>query len=88
MDKLQNIKPKVPNLPKIFNGYVYLLTHLTDLRFRFIMNTKNINYYIITITYSGNTDKKITYRKENNRNYISYRYMKDKSPSSNTIEIT
>ena len=87
MEKLQSIKPKVPNIQKIFNGYVYLITHLTDLRLRLIMNNRQLNYYIITITYKGYTEKKITYRKENNKNYISYRYLKDNSPSSNTIEI-
>lgn len=49
LQKLKNIKPILPELPKIKNGPIYLYKHLTHLRYNLVKNNKHIKYFIINI---------------------------------------
>lgn len=53
LDKLKLIKPILQDIPKIKNSPVYLYKHLTNLRYHFIKNNKNLNYFIINIHISS-----------------------------------
>jgi hypothetical protein len=82
MDILQKRKPEVPNISRLLNSSVYLLTHLTDMRHKFIMNNGNLNYYKIQIKFIPNKNPNlISYRKKNRlHDYISYRKEHENGP--------
>lgn len=58
IEKLQQIKPSRGELPKITSNCL-LLRKISDLRFRFLQNNDNINYYIIIININGKDNEKV-----------------------------
>ena len=68
IDRLQEIKPLRGDLPKITN-YCLLLRKISDLRYRFVKNNININYYIIIININGkDNDSTVFFRLDSNTN--------------------
>ena len=87
MTKVQLKKPDAPTNQKIFNGYVYLITHLSDLRKKFVDNNTNINFYMISITFYGQFTTGVYYNKINSKIYKSYRFQNDTGPYCESFEI-
>jgi hypothetical protein len=50
VDNLMQKRPVPPLSPKCFNVPIALMTHLTDLRWKFIMNNKDMCYYVVKIS--------------------------------------
>lgn len=68
IEQLQEIKPTRGELPKITNSCL-LLRKISDLRYRFLKNNNNINYYIIIVKINGKSnDKVISFRLDSNTN--------------------
>lgn len=82
MENLQSMKPEPPNMLKKYNYPLYLLTHLTDLRSRFIKHNKKLNYYVIVLFYNNtNTKQTVMYNKPNKKyTYMSYRTTNSNGP--------
>lgn len=55
INKLMTSKPRPPNIPKIFNAPIALMSQLSDLRLKFIKNNLGIKYYLLCIKFPGNT---------------------------------
>ena len=82
MEKLQKSKPEVPNLTKFSNSSVYLITHLTDMRQKFLNNNHHLNYFKIDIQFVHNSNNDvISYKKKNRtQQFISYRKQREIGP--------
>ena len=88
MNIIQQQKPITPVRTKIFNSKIYLMTHLTDLRSKFISNNEQIKYYVFDIHYnfSDINCTPIQYKKTSTSfTYESRRLMADNGPYCNTI---
>jgi hypothetical protein len=57
IDKYLLEKPKPPLYPRMCNAPYALVTHLSDMRLKFIRNNKDLRYYMIRIHFSGNIPK-------------------------------
>ena len=57
IDKYLLEKPKPPIYPRMCNAPYALVTHLSDMRLKFIRNNKALKYYMIRIHFSGNIPK-------------------------------
>ena len=82
MEKLQKSKPEVPNLTKFSNSSVYLITHLTDMRQKFMMKNSHLNYFKIQVQFINNPNNSIISYKKKNRTheFISYRKEREIGP--------
>lgn len=54
VDKYLPTKPKPPVIPKIYNAPFNLLTHLTEMRWKFVKINPAINYYLIRVKFPCN----------------------------------
>jgi len=79
INELKKIKPRKPTLPKIIYGPEYLMNNLTDLRFKFVKNNKNIKYFIIKIIFPNNSNQynPIYYYDDSNRLVLKKRLFHD-----------
>jgi hypothetical protein len=59
--KLRENKPMRPNTPKIIRGPDYLFSQLTGMRCKLLNKNKNLNYYMIKISYPNSFDYNINY---------------------------
>lgn len=53
VNEFLRVKPVPPMMPKILNAPYTLITHLSNLRAKFVYRNKDIKYYLIQITFSG-----------------------------------
>jgi len=57
IDKYMHSKPRPPMYPRMSNAPYALMTHLSDMRLKFIRNNKDLRYYMIRVHFSGNIPK-------------------------------
>jgi hypothetical protein len=57
IDRYLNNKPRPPLYPKICNAPLALMTHLSDMRLKFIQNNKDLRYYLIKVHFSAKIQK-------------------------------
>ena len=57
IDRFLNNKPRPPLYPKICNAPLALMTHLSDMRLKFIQNNKDLRYYLIKVHFSAKIQK-------------------------------
>jgi hypothetical protein len=57
IDKYLVNKPRPPIYPRMCNAPYALITHLSDMRLKFIKNNKDLKYYLIRVHFSGNIPK-------------------------------
>lgn len=89
MKKHQREKPEYPELQKIFNGYVYLITHLSHMRKKFLENTDNLNYYIIQLNFNIRpSNSYLDYYRLNGKKYRSFRLISSNGPYCKSEIIT
>lgn len=55
ISELQEIKPRKKNLPSLVNNSM-ILSRISNMRYRFLKNNKNLNYYIIEINIKNNNN--------------------------------
>ena len=61
INELQKIKPRKKNLPSLVNNSM-ILSKISNMRYRFIKNNKNLNFYIIEINIKNNNNIYSRYR--------------------------
>ena len=72
IDELQKIKPKKIDTPSLLNNSM-ILSKLSQMRYRFIKNNKNLNYYLIEIFISNSSNSKPIHFKLPNSNIWNFR---------------
>jgi len=88
MTNLQSMKPENPNITKLFNSSVYLMTYLTHMRKKLLENNNNLNYYKIDIIFDIKLYQEIVYKKINKHLlYKSFRKFNELGPYSETLVI-
>ena len=57
IDSYLSKKPRAPHYPRMCNAPYALMTHLSDMRLKFIRNNKDLRYYMIRVNFSGHIPK-------------------------------
>jgi len=81
VEKYLRVKPRPPTIPKMFNAPFSIITQLSDMRYKIVENTKNINYYLLKVKFPGNIDFNNKRNKKvatfggpsHSHNYLEYR---------------
>jgi hypothetical protein len=60
IDSYLTKKPRAPHYPRMCNAPYALMTHLSDMRLKFIRNNKDLRYYMIRVNFSGKIPKSRT----------------------------
>jgi hypothetical protein len=79
MERLQSMKPEAPSIQKPVNIAFNLISHLTDLRSKFITSNPCMNYFVINITFDIPENGCVSYKKVNRPSYIYKSYRQNAS---------